>query len=156
MTEHTFDLAAALVDAAADRLTNAEHGTTHILFHDFGQFPLTASHTVDDTGHTVRITAYDNTGVLAAAQAHAPSTADTPTAGIVLFRAAHLRFTAIATTDPAETAFLARGAHLYILTATAGTAHWRVSIGDGAPAEFDDIAEALQHIIGHHEAAYTA
>jgi hypothetical protein len=156
MTNHTFDLAAALVDTAADRLANAEHGTTHILLHDFGQFPLTASHTVNDAGHTVRITAYDNTGVLAAAQASAPSPADTPTAGIDTFRAAHLQFTAIDPTDPAETAFLARGTHLYILSATAGTDQWRVSIGDSAPADFDDIAEALDHIINHLEHAYTA
>lgn len=156
MTNHTFDLAAALVDTAAERLANAEHGTTHILFHDFGQFPLTASHTVNDAGNTVRITAYDHTGVLAAAQASAPTVADTPTAGIVVFRAAHLRFTAIDTTDPAETAFLARGAHPYILSATAGTEQWRVSIGDGAPADFDDIAAALDHIINHLERAYTA
>ena len=156
MTQHTFDLTAALVDAAADRLATTAYGTTHILIHDFGQFLLTASHTVNDTGHTVHIAASDSTGIIAAAQATAANTGETPTGSIVMFRAAHLRFTAIETTDPAETAFLARGAHLYILTATAGTDQWRVSVGDGAPADFDDLAEALDHIIGHLERAYTA
>ena len=156
MTDHTFDLAAALVDTAAERLANTPYGTTHILFHEFGQFPLTACHTVNETGHTVRITASDGTGVTAAAQATAANTGHTPAGGILMFRAAHLRFTAIDTTDPAETAFLARGAHVYILTATVGTDQWRVSIGDGAPAHFEDIGEALDHIVNQLERAYTA
>ncbi|HYB35378.1 MAG TPA: hypothetical protein VEF72_06090 [Mycobacterium sp.] len=45
MAEHTFDLAAALVDKAVERLKDRSYGLTRTLFHEFGQFPLTASHT---------------------------------------------------------------------------------------------------------------
>jgi hypothetical protein len=155
MTDHTFDLAAALVDTALTRLATPQYGTTHILFHEFGQFPLTASHTVHDTGHTVRITAYDDHGVLAAAQAHATNIDETPTGRIVLFRAGHLRFIATATAGDDKTTFLAQGAHPYLLTATAGSAQWRVSIGDGALEHFEEIAQALDYILTQLEPAHS-
>jgi hypothetical protein len=156
MTDHTFDLAAALVDTALTRLATPQYGTTHILFHEFGQFPLTASHTLHDDGHTVRVTAYDDHGVLAAAQAHATNIDDTPAGRIVLFRARHLRFTAIDAASDDATTFLAQGAHPYLLTTTAGSAQWRVSIGDGAPAHFEEIAQALDYILTELEPAHIA
>lgn len=156
MTEHTFDLAAALVDTAAQRLATTPYGTSHIMFHDFGQFPLTATHTVHDNGHTVRVAAYDDHGISAAAQAYAPNTFDTPAGRIILFRAAHLTFTATDTTAGHKTAFMARGQRLYMLSTAAGTDQWRVSIGDGHPADFDSLNEALDHIVDALEPARIA
>ena len=155
MTEHSFDLAAALVDTAAEQLATTPYGTSHIQFHDFGQFPITATHTIHDNGHTVHVAAYDDHGIIAAAQAYAPHTTDTPAGRIIMFRAAHLSFTALDTTAAHETAFLARGQRLYMLTTAAGTDRWRVGIGDGSPADFDSLDEALDHIVDKLETART-
>ena len=155
MTEHTFDLAAALVDAAAERLASTAYGTTHIPFHDFEQFPISATHTIHDNGHTVQVAAYDDHGIMAAAQAYAPNSTDTPTGRIIVFPAAHLTFTATNTTAAHETAFLARGQRLYMLSTAAGVNRWRVSIGDGRPADFDTLDEAVDHIVDDLEPART-
>ena len=58
MTNHTFDLAAALVDKAVERLADRTYGITRVLFHEFGSFPLCANHTRHDTGHGVKMWAY--------------------------------------------------------------------------------------------------
>ena len=155
MTEHSFDLAAALVDTAAQRLASTAYETTHILFHDFGQFPLTATHTIHDNGHTVHVAAYDDHGIIAAAQAYTRDATDTPAGRIIMFRAAHLTFTATDTTTAHQSAFLARGQRLYMLTTAAGTDQWRVSIGDGRPADFHSLDETLDHIVDELEPART-
>ena len=51
MTEHTFDLATALVDKAVEQLADRTYGITRVLFHEFGSFPLCYNHTRHDTGH---------------------------------------------------------------------------------------------------------
>ena len=55
MTDHSFDLAAALIDKATERLASGDYGLTRILVHEFGPFPLCANHTRHDTGHTVKM-----------------------------------------------------------------------------------------------------
>ena len=61
MTEHSFDPAAALLDQAVERLNRRDYGITRILFHEFGDCILNANHTTHDTGHSVKMWAYDNT-----------------------------------------------------------------------------------------------
>jgi hypothetical protein len=73
MANHTFDLAAALVDKAVEQLTDRTYGITRVLFHEFGSFPLSYNHTRHDTGHGVKMWAYDDTRLLAAAEASAPT-----------------------------------------------------------------------------------
>ncbi len=94
MTEHSFDLAAALLDQAVERLSRRDYGITRILFHEFGDCILNANHTTHDTGHSVKMWAYDEHGILAAAQADAPHVGGTAQARIVTFRAGHLSFSA--------------------------------------------------------------
>src|SRR6476619_3942621 len=85
MANHTFDLAAALVDKAVEQLADRTYGITRVLFHEFGSFPLCYHHTRHDTGHGVKMWAYDDTGLLAAAEASAPHVGGTPEARIVNF-----------------------------------------------------------------------
>ena len=147
MTEHTFDLAAALVDQAIERLDSRDYGITRILFHDFGQFPLNANHTHHDTGHTVKMWAYDDEGLIAAAEANAPHIGGTPQGRIVNFRAGHLIFGVIDTDTAGETEFFARGARGYTLTATIGTPEWAVGIADEHLQDFADLHSALDYIL---------
>jgi hypothetical protein len=124
MTEHTFDLAAALVDKAVEQLADRSYGITRVLFHEFGSFPLCYNHTRHDTGHGVKMWAYDDTGLLAAAEASAPHVGGTPEARIVNFRAGHLTFGVLDEGHPSETVFFARGAHRgYTLTAQPAARH---------------------------------
>ena len=78
MANHTFDLAAALADKAVEQLAERTYGITRVLFHEFGSFPLCYNHTRHDTGHGVKMWAYDDTGLLAAAEASAPHVAEHP------------------------------------------------------------------------------
>ncbi|MCV7034830.1 MULTISPECIES: hypothetical protein [Mycobacterium] len=156
MTEHTFDLAAALVDKAIERLAQRDYGITRILFHEFGQFPLCANHTTHDTGHGVTMWAYDDTGLLAAAEASAPHVGGSPQGRIINFRAAHLTFGALDTETAGETVFFASGARAYTLTATAGHADWTVAVHGGPARRFDDLDDALDYILGELEPAVTA
>ena len=150
MTEHTFDLAAALVDKAVEQLADRNYGITRVLFHEFGSFPLCYNHTRHDTGHGVKMWAYDDTGLLAAAEASAPHVGGTPEARIVNFRAGHLTFGVLDEGQPGETVFFARGAHrCYTLTAQPGSSSWVVVVigSDHAPRTFTGLAQALDHIL---------
>lgn len=144
MTTHTFDLAAALVDQAVDRLNNHDYGITRILFHDFGNCILNANHTRHDTGHTVTMWAYDEHGVLAAAEAHTPRIGGTTASRIVTFRAGHLIFNLFGT----AAGFFARGQSRYALTPVIGSAEWDVAIDvDQRPQRFATLNDALEHIL---------
>ena len=151
MTEHSFDLAAALVDTAIERLATREYGITRILFHEFGQFPLSASHFAHDTGHTVKIWARDDFGLLAAAEASAPHVGGIPQGRIINFRPGHLIFGAIDTDTPAETCFFARGQQPYTLTARSGSAEWAIAVDNGAPQQFPSLQAALGYILAEFE-----
>ena len=143
MTEHSFDLAAALLDQAVERLSRRDYGITRILFHEFGDCILNANHTTHDTGHSVKMWAYDEHGILAAAQADAPHVGGTARARIVTFRAGHLTFGA---QDTGE--FLALGQCAYALTPAIGSAEWDLAIGDDEhPQRFPSLDDALQHIL---------
>jgi len=142
MTEHTFDLAAALVDKAVEQLADRTYGITRVLFHEFGSFPLCYNHTRHDTG------------LLAAAEASAPHVGGPPQAGIVNFRAGHLTFGVLDEGHPAQTVFFARGAHrCYTLTAQPGSTSWVVAVigSDHAPRTFTGLAQALDHILDELE-----
>lgn len=155
MTEHSFDLAAALVDQAIERLERRDYGITRILFHDFGNFPINANHSVHDTGHTVRMWAYDDSGLLAAAAATGPHVGGSPQGRIVNFRAGHLTFGAL-DGAPGETVYFARGIHRsYTLTATAGSSSWVIGIGGGHEPQhcLPSLDEALDYILGELEPA---
>ena len=89
MTEHSFDLAAASSTKPSSGSTAATTRITRILVHEFGDCILNANHTTHDTGHTVKMWAYDEHGILAAAQADAPHVGGTARAQIVTFRAGH-------------------------------------------------------------------
>jgi hypothetical protein len=150
MTTHTFDLAAALVDQAVDRLNNHDYGITRILFHDFGNCIFNANHTRHDTGHTVQMWAYDEHGVLAAAEAHAPHIGVTTGSRIVTFRAGHLTFN----TYDTPAGFFARGQTGYALTPVMGSAEWDLAIGDDDhPQRFATLDDALEHILTDLEPA---
>jgi len=151
MTEHTFDLAAALVDKAVERLATRQYGITRILFHEFGQFPLNASHFTHDTGHIVKIWARDDFGVLAAAEASAPHVGGTPQGRIINFRAGHLIFGAIDTDTPADAGFFARGQQPYTLTARSGGDEWTLAVDQAAPQQFPSLNAALSYILAEFE-----
>ena len=141
MTEHSFDLAAALLDQAVERLDRRDYPITRILVHEFGDCILNANHTTHDTGHTVKMWAYDEHGILAAAQADAPHVGGTARAQIVTFRAGHASFSA---QDTGE--FVALGECAYALTPAIGSAEWDLAIGDDEhPQRFPSLDEALQH-----------
>ena len=143
MTTHTFDLAAALVDQAVDRLNNHDYGITRILFQDFANCILNANRTRNDTGHTVTMWAYDEHGVLAAAEAHAPHSGSTASR-IVTFRAGQLIFNRVDT----SAGFFARGQSRYALTPIIGSAEWDVAIDDDpSPQRFATLNDALKHIL---------
>ncbi len=150
MTDHSFDLAAALIDKATERLASGDYGLTRILVHEFGPFPLCANHTRHDTGHTVKMWAYDDDGLMAAAEATAPHAGGNPQARIVNFRAAHLTFGALDADTAGEISF-ARGARAYILTAATGSSEWTVQIGDDATAllfpALHDITGGVEDIV---------
>lgn len=154
MTTHSFDVAAALVDQAIERLATREYGITRILFHEFGDTVLNANHTAHDTGHTVKMWAYDDHGILAAAEASAPHVGGTPEARIVTFRAGHLTFGVIDTPNPVETTFFARGHRgVYALHAHIGSSAWTLDVDDHDPQRFTTLDEALHHIVDELEAA---
>jgi hypothetical protein len=151
---HTFDVAAALVDQAIDRLASREYGISIIAFHEFGDIALNANHTRHDTGHTVKMWAYDDHGIVAAAEASAPHVGGTPEARIVNFRAAHLIFGVIDTDSPIETVFFARGRRgTYQLDAHVGSSAWTLSVDDEQPQRFETLDDALAHIVSVHEQA---
>jgi hypothetical protein len=151
---HTFDVAAALLDQAIERLATRDYGITRILWHEFGECVLNANHTRHDTGHTVKMWAYDEHGVLAAAEASAPHVGGTPQGRIVNFRAAHLTFGVIDTDSPLDTVFFARGRRgAYQLDAHPGSSAWTLSLGDEQPRRFDTLDDAVTHIVSVHEQA---
>src|SRR6202171_4393223 len=147
MTEHTFDLAAALVDQAIERLDSRDYGITRILFHDFGQFPLNANHTHHDTGHTAKMWACDDQDLIPAAEANAPHIGGTPQGRIVNFRAGHLIFGVIDTDTAGETEFFARGARGYPLTATIGPREGGAGIAADPLQDSPDLHSALDYIL---------
>ena len=59
----------------------SDYGITRVLLHEFGQFPLCFHHTMHDTGHSVKMWAYDDDGLLAATEASAPTSEAAPRAG---------------------------------------------------------------------------
>ena len=151
---HSFDLAAALLDQAIERLATRDYGLSLIESHEFGDITLNANHTRHDTGHTVKMWAYDEQGILAAAEAEAPHVGGTPAARIVMFRVAHLTFGVLDTDTPTQTVFFGRGRHrAYQLRAHTGSNAWTVSYRHRTPHRFDTLDDALTHIVAVDERA---
>lgn len=149
MPSHTFDLAAALVDHALDRLDDPVEGLIHLADHQFGDCTLTAHRRRHNGGIIVTVTARNDRGVLASARAHAGPGAPAR-ARIVSFRMGMLGFRAL---DLPHGGFFApTHAATYVLVPVVGSAAWDLALGDDDhPRRFASLDDALADL-EHHTA----
>jgi hypothetical protein len=152
MTEHGFQLAAALLSDAADRLLDTAAGTTVIQDHAYGCVQLVATHDVGTAGgHTLVLWAAHRDRVLAAVEARTTAPESAPATRVLTFRAEHLVFT-----NHGDFSYAAAGVHRYALVAHIGSSAWDLTVDDANTITCADLDAALTELFVLHELIRTA
>jgi hypothetical protein len=141
--DHEFDLAFALLDDAAERISHQQYGITRCNDHDYGPILLTTVHNYTrETGHHLVLLAFDDHGQMVAVEATAPDLDTDPVTRIVHVRAGDVTFHAVDTWTFRATA----AGHTYTLTAQPGTDTWTLTVDIQTPTAHPDLDDAITEL----------